>query len=187
MTKQLIREEYKTKRMELSKNILNSKSEAICSSFFENFAVTDKIISLFLPIEKQNEVDTYLILDKAIANGAQVGLPRINNQNFGLRHFLFESKEQLIINKFGIPEPKDGQELYPNQFDIVFVPLLALDLTGNRVGYGKGYYDRFLKECRKDCLLIGLHLFDEFIEIDDINQFDIALHYCITPTQIFEF
>ena len=69
----------------------------------------------------------------------------------------------------------------------MFVPLLAIDTKGNRVGYGKGYYDRFLKQCKKDCLFIGLQLFDEIIQIDDINQFDIALHYCITPTQIIQF
>ncbi len=187
MTKQHIRENYKTKRLELTKYQLNTKSEHICSLIFRNFELKNKTISLFLPIEKQNEINTYLILEKAILKGAKVGLPRINIENFGLRHFLFESKQQLILNKFGIPEPNDGEELFSTEFEIVFVPLLAIDIKGNRVGYGKGYYDRFLKECAEDCLFIGLQLFDEFIEIDDINHFDIRLHYCITPTKIIQF
>jgi 5-formyltetrahydrofolate cyclo-ligase len=188
MTKQQIREKFKTKRLEISKNTLNNKSESICSIIFRNFDLNKKTISLFMPIEQHNEVNTYLILEKALLlKGSKIGLPRIDSNTLALNHFLFESKQQLILNKFGIPEPNYGKELLSTQFDIVFVPLLAIDLKGFRVGYGKGYYDRFLKECQKNCLFIGLHLFDEFIEIEDINEFDIPLHYCITPTKIIQF
>jgi 5-formyltetrahydrofolate cyclo-ligase len=187
MTKQQIRENYKKKRSIVTNDQLNTISESICSIIFENFKLRNKTISLFLPIEQQNEINTYLILEKAVLNGTRVGLPRINKQHISLKHFLFENTQQLIINKLGIPEPSYGKELFSTEFDIVFVPLLAIDLKGNRIGYGKGYYDRFLKECKKECLFIGLHLFDEFTSIDDINKFDIALHYCITPTQIIQF
>jgi len=187
MTKQDIREAYKSKRLELTKDKLDSASELICSLIFKNFELKNKTISLYLPIRKLHEIDTFLILDKAMSYGVKIGLPRINKHNLTLSHYLYRTKKQLVINNFGIPEPKDGDELAPTQFDIVFVPLLAIDTKGNRVGYGKGYYDRFLKQCKKDCLFIGLQLFDEIIQIDDINQFDIALHYCITPTQIIQF
>jgi 5-formyltetrahydrofolate cyclo-ligase len=187
MTKQQIRENYKKKRSIVTNDQLNTISESICSILFENFELRNKTISLFLPIEEQNEINTYLILEKAIFNGTRVGLPKINNQNISLKHFLFENTQQLIVNKLGIPEPSYGKELFSTEFDIVFVPLLAIDLKGNRVGYGKGYYDRFLKECKEECLFIGLHLYDEFTNIEDINIFDIALHYCITPTRIIQF
>ena len=187
MTKQQIRENYKKKRSIVTNDQLNTISESICSILFENFELRNKTISLFLPIEQQNEINTYLILEKAVLNGARVGLPRINKQNTSLKHYLFENKQQLISNNLGIPEPSYGKEVFSNEFDIVIVPLLAIDSKGNRIGYGKGYYDRFLKECKEECLFIGLHLFDEFTNIDDINKFDIALHYCITPTKIIQF
>jgi 5-formyltetrahydrofolate cyclo-ligase len=187
MTKQQIRENYKIKRSKLTIDQLNTKSELICSIIFRNFELKNKTISLFLPIEHQKEINTFLILEKALLNGAKIGLPRINDKNISLKHFVFENKEQLILSKLGIPEPSYGEELFSSEFDIVFVPLLAMDLKGNRIGYGKGYYDRFLKECKKDCIFIGLHLFDEFTIIDDINIFDIALHYCITSTKIIQF
>lgn len=187
MTKLQIRENYKKKRSEITKDQLTSISETICSILFRNFELRNKSISLFLPIEHQNEINTYLILEKAVLNGARVGLPRINKQDISLKHYLFEKKQQLIRNHLGIPEPSYGEEIFPNEFDIVIVPLLAIDLKGNRIGYGKGYYDRFLKQCKEECLFIGLHLFDEFTNIDDINKFDIALHYCITPTKIIQF
>ena len=187
MTKQQIREHYKKKRSEITKDQLKSNSETICSIIFENIELRNKTISLFLPIEQQNEINTYLILEKAVLDGARVGLQRINKQDISLKHYLFENKQQLIRNNLGIPEPSYGEEVTSTEFDIVFVPLLAIDIKGNRVGYGKGYYDRFLKECKEECLFIGLHLFDEFTNIDDINKFDIALHYCITPTKIIQF
>lgn len=187
MTKQQIREHYKKKRSEITKDQLKSNSETICSTLFRNFELRKKTISLFLPIEQQNEINTYLILEKAVLNGARVGLPRINKKDTSLKHYLFENKQQLISNDLGIPEPSYGEEVFSNEFDIVIVPLLAIDSKGNRIGYGKGYYDRFLKECKEECLFIGLHLFDEFTNIDDINKFDIALHYCITPTKIIQF
>ncbi|MEY3426552.1 MAG: hypothetical protein RL679_1910 [Bacteroidota bacterium] len=187
MTKQQIRENYKKKRSKVSKDQLEAISNTICSIIFRNFELRNKTISLFLPIEQQNEINTHLILEKAVLSGARVGLPRINKQDISLKHYLFENKQQLIRNNLGIPEPSYGEEVNSTEFDIVFVPLLAIDLKGNRIGYGKGYYDRFLKECKEECLFIGLHLFDEFTNIDDINKFDIALHYCITPTKIIQF
>jgi 5-formyltetrahydrofolate cyclo-ligase len=75
----------------------------------------------------------------------------------------------------------------PDALDIVFIPLLAVDSTGHRIGYGKGFYDRFLRKCRPNCIFIGLHLFDEMCNIDDIDRHDIRLDFCITPTQIIRF
>jgi 5-formyltetrahydrofolate cyclo-ligase len=113
-------------------------------------------------------------------------LPRCQ-ENHTLKHFLFEHQSQLSINHMGIPEPQSGKVVPTKNIDIIFVPLLALDKNGNRVGYGKGYYDRFLKKCRTNCTFIGLHLFEEFVEISDLNITDVPLHYCVTPEQIKRF
>ena len=71
--------------------------------------------------------------------------------------------------------------------DLIFIPLLAYDLEGHRVGYGKGYYDRFLKLTNKSSLKIGLSFFDPINKIQDIDDNDVKLDYCITPTQVHKF
>jgi 5-formyltetrahydrofolate cyclo-ligase len=101
--------------------------------------------------------------------------------------FLYESANQLKVNNHGIPEPTGGIEIKAEQLDIVFVPLLGLDKNGFRVGYGKGFYDRLLNRCKPECVFIGLHLFNEFMNVDDLHQNDIALHQCFTPTKKYDF
>jgi 5-formyltetrahydrofolate cyclo-ligase len=186
MTKAELRNQYKQKRLELSASELEHLSEKICELAFTRFHLEGKVCSLFLPIERQKEINTYLLLEKGLAIGAQIILPRCED-NFTLKHFLFESHSQLKTNALGIPEPQNAKLIPAKSIDIVFVPLLAIDRKGHRVGYGKGYYDRFLKKCRPDCLFIGLHLFDEFVEIFDLDMTDIPLHYCITPEGIHRF
>ena len=102
-------------------------------------------------------------------------------------HFQITSNSNLAINNYGIPEPTEGNQLIESEFDIVFTPLLAFDIQGNRVGYGKGFYDRFISKCNSNCQFIGLSLFDEFTEIEDVNNEDIKLNACITPSKIIYF
>ncbi|MBV9241520.1 MAG: 5-formyltetrahydrofolate cyclo-ligase, partial [Acidobacteria bacterium] len=93
----------------------------------------------------------------------------------------------LVENKWGIREPDGEQTASPDEFDIVLVPLLAFDSFGHRVGYGKGYYDRFLSLCRPDCLKIGLCAFAAETKIEDIHPGDIKLDLCLTPDEGFAF
>lgn len=186
MTKSELRSLFKQKRLELSASELEHLSERICRLLFSHFQLEGKVCSLFLPIERQKEINTYLILEKGISIGTQILLPRCEN-NFKLKHILFEHHRQLKTNVLGIPEPQNGKQIPTKKIDVVFVPLLAIDKQGHRVGYGKGYYDRFLKKCRPDCIFIGLHLFEEFPVISDLEKTDIPLHYCITPESVHRF
>lgn len=178
---------YKQKRLELSPSELESRSEAICQQIFSNFQLEGKTFSLFLPIERHKEINTYSILEKGISIGATVALPKSNLENHTMKHFQFENHSQLKVNELGIPEPTHGKLIKPEALDVVFIPLLAVDPTGHRIGYGKGFYDRFLKKCNDHCLFIGLHLFDETIEFDDVDQHDVQLDFCITPNKILRF
>jgi 5-formyltetrahydrofolate cyclo-ligase len=187
MEKKEIREHFKQKRRELSPNELESRSELVCALLFKNFQLSEKTISLFLPIERQRELNTYLILEKGISLDAKIALPKMNPETQTLRHVLFESHSQLEVNSLGIPEPKSGKNLKLKDLEYVLVPLLAFDKYGNRVGYGKGYYDKFLRKCSPTCVFIGLSLFDEEVEISNVEKHDIRLHYCITPNQLIRF
>jgi len=100
---------------------------------------------------------------------------------------LFDDEVELVDNAFGIAEPSAGEIVEPGEIDLALVPLLAFDQHGYRVGYGKGYYDKFLSQCREDVIKIGLSFFEPVDEIGDINQFDIPLNYCVTPQKVYEF
>ena len=85
------------------------------------------------------------------------------------------------------PEPVDGVEIPSTKIDVVFVPLLAFDEKGNRAGYGKGFYDAFLSECKPDAIKIGLSFFESEELITDVFEGDVKLDYCVTPNSIHSF
>jgi 5-formyltetrahydrofolate cyclo-ligase len=184
MTKNQLREKYLNLRRELAPGQVQNLSEEICEFIFKNFNFEDKFVSLFLPIERKNEINTYLIWEKGIGFGAKIAVPKSNHENHEMKHILFETEDQLELSAWGIPEPKKGKIIAADRFDYVFVPLLAGDKKGNRVGYGKGFYDRFLKKCSPSCKFIGLHHFDLEEEISDILPTDVKLDACITPKGI---
>ena len=160
MVKDELREKYKQKRMALPPGELEHLSEVIVEQTLKHFQLNGKTISLFLPIERHREVNTYLLWERAVNLGATVAVPKTNFETLEMRHYLFEKTDQLELNEKGIPEPKKGKVIAADRFEIVFVPLLAVDKYGNRVGYGKGFYDRFLRKCAPACQFIGLHFFD---------------------------
>ncbi len=188
MTKEELRLHYMEKRRALSPKQLEDISESICHIAFSSFQLEKKKISLFLPIERKKEVNTYKIWEKAVSFDAEVAVPKVNFGTNEMKQILFESTDQLEISEYGIPEPKKGRVIAAEHFDVVFVPLLAIDKKGHRVGYGKGFYDRFLKKCSPRCKFIGINHFDEFQEeIEGITFTDIKLDACITPSSIHRF
>ncbi len=140
---------------------------------------------LFLPITDKKEIDTSFLLSILQGRDKHVILPKMEGDD--LTHFLLTDNTTLKTNKWSVPEPVDGILVESSKIDVVFIPLLAFDKQGNRVGYGKGFYDRFLQQCKKDVVKIGLSLFDAEEEIEDVFENDIPLDYCITPNKIYEF
>ncbi len=187
MLKSEIRALFKEKRKGLSYLELNRKSQQITNLILNQFDLKNKEVSIFLPIEKQKEFDSYPLLEELIIQGAKPVISKSNFEDCSLTLYRYENVSQLEVNAFGIPEPKYGEIVSESLLNLVFVPLLALDKKGNRVGYGKGFYDKLLAKCSPECLFIGISLFDEFVEIDDLNPFDIPLHCCFTPVLYYEF
>lgn len=99
---------------------------------------------------------------------------------------IFDEDQPVEFNAFGIAEPIGTELVQPEEIDLVIIPMLAFDRKGNRVGYGKGYYDRFLCRCRRDCLKVGLSFFDPVDEISDVHPGDVRLDMCLTPERIFQ-
>jgi 5-formyltetrahydrofolate cyclo-ligase len=143
-------------------------------------------VHVFLPIVARNEPDTFLLIDWLRENFPKIKIivPRADFEIHVMENYLYLGKEDLVINRFQIPEPQraEATTIIP---DIVIVPLLAFDLKGHRVGYGKGFYDRFLQNLPAQ--KIGLSFFEAVTEINDVHLNDVRLDKCITPMGILEF
>jgi 5-formyltetrahydrofolate cyclo-ligase len=189
MEKATLRIDYLEKRKAMSSDCINEQSIQIKQRFFESMDLTDvHYVHIFLPILKQKEINTYLILEEIeqrypyISLVVSRSLPATNE----MEHYLYES-DKLALNKWGIPEPFANPDtlISEDKLDLVLVPLLVADNQGNRVGYGKGFYDRFLQKCRPDVLKVGLSLFPPIAHISDVNLFDIPLSILLTPDASF--
>ena len=187
MNKHTLRKIYKEKRASLSEALRNLQSLNIANLSLTLPIWNKSLYHIFLPIEKQNEIDTQYILNILFGKDKNIVISKTIFKENKLKHFLLTDQTLLKVNSWGIPEPDEGIQIEPQQIDVIFVPLLAYDIQGNRVGYGKGFYDRFFLECRSDVLKIGLSFFPPEREISDISKNDIPLDYCITPTTIFKF
>jgi len=186
MDKSQIRTQYKELRKELSEIEVMDKSLLIANRCLELPVWEEQIFHLFLSLEDQNEVDTTPILNLLQGKDKEVVVPKIANAE-QLQHFLITDQTRFQKNALGIPEPVSGIEIEASKIDVVFVPLLAFDDKGHRVGYGKGYYDRFLATCRPNCIKVGLSFFEKEQDSFIIESTDIPLDYCVTPEKIYRF
>lgn len=148
-----------------------------------------KIVHIYLPIKKKNEIDTFPIIRflKLIAPHLQIVIPKSDFKTFEMINIVYNENTILTENKYGIWEPVNGESVANEKIDMVICPLLSFDLLGYRVGYGKGFYDRFLNQCRHDVIKIGLSYFEPEEKIDDINEFDVQLNYAISPKKLWKF
>lgn len=180
MTKHEIREIYLQKRLQLSESECENFSQQICAQFFSATDLSQiKVVHTFLPIKKNNEPNTWLIVDRLKKDfpSITISIPRVVEQN--LVNYLLDTDCILQENKWGTQEPNKGNLIDPKEIDLVIVPLLSFDLKGNRIGYGKGYYDRFLVTCRNNCQRVGISFFSPINLIEDVDEHDIPLTACI--------
>jgi 5-formyltetrahydrofolate cyclo-ligase len=186
MLKKEVRLNHLQLRTRLSSEEVNSSSRFI-SDLLRPLPIWDfEYYHIFLPISQKNEVDTGPIIDLLRSIHKKIVVPKVKNDRL-LEHYLLEVDTTLKKNHWGIPEPESGHQIAIEKIDLVFVPMLAFDQRGHRVGYGKGFYDRFLHKCRADVLKVGLCFFDAVEEISDIGPTDISMDYCLTPEKVYEF
>ncbi len=183
--KTFLRSHYKKKRLSLTKQEVDHLSQRVCKQLDKLSIWRLKHYHIFISISKYNEIDTSSIINKLKSEKKIIIVPKISNNE--LVHIAINDQTEFSINEYGIKEPNNGNHFIIENLDLIFIPLLAYDLEGHRVGYGKGYYDRFLKLTNKSSLKIGLSFFDPINKIQDIDDNDVKLDYCITPTQIHKF
>ena len=114
-------------------------------------------------------------------------VPVTNFKELTLSHYLLTSTTELAENKWGILEPLAAEPMAETAIDLILVPLLGFDKQGHRIGYGKGFYDRFLHLCRPDVLKVGLSLELPVAKITDVHAGDVLLDYAVTPEKVYTF
>ena len=186
MLKQELRLNYTLLRKALSDEQIDAGSLAIAQTLLQLPIWHLEYFHLFIPITDKREIDTSYILTVLQGKDKNIVFPKVHNKT-DLINYLLTDSTVFLKNKWNIPEPVDGIEVPSSKIDVVFVPLLAFDLNGNRVGYGKGFYDNFLGQCKSDVIKIGLSLFEPVVAITDTREEDIALDYCVTPDKIYSF
>jgi 5-formyltetrahydrofolate cyclo-ligase len=190
MTKQELRRLYTQKRVDMTEAEYLQLNHTLCELFFANVDLSFvHVLHTFLPLAQKHEPDTWLIIERIRREFPHIRLsiPKVNREKDELENFYFEGLHQLETNAWGIQEPKQGIPTPTEKINLVLVPLLAFDMQGNRVGYGKGYYDKFLTICHASCNTIGLSLFPPVETIDDINDQDIPVKCALTPNGYFRF
>lgn len=189
-TKAYYRKTYLEKRRRIPAEALDKKNRLLCDQFkllpFDGLSY----IHFYLPILKYSEPDTRPMMDfiRSAHPEISVVVSKSVMHDNRLTHHLYKQNDHLIQNRWGIDEPSALDEVDPLLIDFVIVPLLVCDVSGNRIGYGKGYYDRFLSECRVGVRKIGLSFFDPVdSEIADLNEQDVPLDACIVPGKTWYF
>lgn len=187
MDKKQLRTYYKKLRSILTLDEIEERSLAIANQLLSVDIWSKTYYHLFLSITEHNEINTEFILQILMGKDKEIVISKMELETRNLIHYLLTENTKIKKGKFNVPEPIDGIEVPADKIEVVFVPLLAFDQKGNRVGYGKGFYDNFLSQCKKDTLKIGLSFFEAEHKIDDVYTQDIPLDFCVTPNKIYKF
>ncbi len=190
LTKKALREEWLTHRLNLSEPEKNNRSFQIQDLIISSISFSSaEYIHIFLPVHAKCEVRTWSVIQYLQEKYPRVSLsvPKINSiQNKTMDSIEIERQTLYQQNKWGINEPASGRVIRPEDIDIIFLPLITFDQQGHRLGYGGGFYDRYLQNCQK-ALKIGLSYFEPIEKIPEINDYDIKMDLCITPGQVYKF
>ena len=185
MNKIEARKKYLDLRKKLDNVQIISKSISISNNLQDLPIWEHNFYHIYLPIKEKNEVDTMPIINILNNKKKKVLIPKSDFNNTTMKSFLLNDNTVLKKNKYGITEPIKNKE-FLGRIDVIFIPLVAYDLIGNRVGYGKGFYDKFLRNQNNKKLRVGLSFFNPEKRIK-IDEHDENLDFCVTPNRIFSF
>ncbi len=186
MTKEEYRLKYKNLRTEISLETVEDLSIQIANNALQLPIWNFTNYHLFLSISAKKEINTEYLLHILQGRDKTIIVPKVIIGNPNMEHILLQDNTVLKLSNYGVPEPVSGFEIHPEKIEVIFVPLLAYDGKGNRLGYGKGFYDRFLKQCNPEAIFIGLSFFEPETTIP-FEETDIPLHFCITPEKTYRF
>ena len=166
-------------KRQLSSKEVGERSQQICQRFFDAIDL-EKVscVHCYLPMVNNNEINTLLLIEEFHKRGIEVVVPVADFETHEMQIAQYTKSTPLLLKK-GIPEPSEPHFVEIDQIDLVVLPLAIFDVTGFRVGYGGGFYDRFLQKINDDVQLVGLSFFDPVDDIDP-NEYDVAMNACLT-------
>ncbi|MGE8433644.1 5-formyltetrahydrofolate cyclo-ligase [Chryseobacterium joostei] len=186
MLKAELRKKYIQKRKALSSDEAFLLSEKIFENFIHYFNPKEgEKVHVFIPILSRKEIDTQIFIQYFLSHNIRVFVPKI----VGDKLINIEIFEDTLFetNSWGISEPVSNEDSQENDYHYVITPLLYCDEKGNRVGYGKGFYDGLFQGMSSVTKKIGVNYFDPDECIDDVWENDIPLDYLVTPTEVLSF
>ena len=189
MTKKEIRTRYREKRMALSSNEMSKLDDLMLIQFQSVDLPFLHSLFSYWPIEENHEPNTHLFTEflKFRNPELRTAYPVADFDTLAMTALITDIDTPFEKMNLNIYEPQQGEILLPEEIDMVFVPLLAFDKKGYRVGYGKGFYDKYLSGCRDDCTKVGFSYFEPMDEEIDKDEFDVPLDLCITPQTVYVF
>ncbi|MEJ2004684.1 MAG: 5-formyltetrahydrofolate cyclo-ligase [Cyclobacteriaceae bacterium] len=182
VNKNVLRKVYLEKRMALSESEYDKRNQLVIDNFLQSFTPKKfNSIHVFLPIASKKEVNTWPIINACRKINPDIRIYTTKTMKNGhLQHFLLEEDTRLRVSPWGIPEPDGYEPVQLDNVDVVLLPLIISDKKGNRIGYGMGYYDRFLRQVSASHK-VGLTLSPSLDEISYIEEHDIPLTCCVGP------
>lgn len=181
----MLRKQYRSKRDNFSLKELAHASDQILEHVIAQNLITNGLLMLFIdsPLSKELPMQKWFEYFKSYP----ICVPKVMDDNGQMEAVLWTKEVSLVPNQWGILEPKSNRFIQPTQIETIVMPLLCFDKKGHRVGYGKGYYDRFLARCDKGVRAIGVSAFDAINKIDDVSEYDYQLNVAITPKKVYLF
>ena len=189
MTKRELRVIYREKRRALQPAVKDKLEDLMLIRFQEAGWQVPVTVMTYIPFTRENEYNPELVIRYCQFQqpGLRLCCPRLLGSENRMDAVSWEEETIFAKNSFGIPEPVQAERVDGWEIGMVLVPLLAFDQQGNRVGFGKGYYDRFLAEQCPQATRIGFSFFDPVDAVSDIESFDIPLDFCVTPEKLYTF
>jgi len=189
MHKEEARKIYKEKRKELS-DAEKARANDLMLIQFQKLALPEihHVLS-YWPIEENHEPNTHLFNGYLEFKNPAIKFlyPKSDFEKHEMEAIEVDADTAFRINAWNIHEPMDGTVTDAGVIDLVFVPLLIFDKRGYRIGYGRGFYDKYLQQCRPDCLKVGFCYFEPIDSIEGTHEFDVPLNICITPNNNYVF
>ncbi|MBN7813212.1 5-formyltetrahydrofolate cyclo-ligase [Algoriphagus sp. H41] len=187
-TKQDLRSAYRQLRKSLQPAVVEAKSQAINQQFLKWLEQRSHLqhFHLFFPIDRFNEVNTFHIKESLEQLGKTLYTSQVNRAATELETLKLPQDAAFFLDEWGIPVPQESIMVSPAKIEVVFVPLLAYDRGGNRVGFGKGFYDAFLGKLKPEVHKIGLSFYEPEESIQP-DPHDVRLDFCITPEKVLTF
>lgn len=181
--KEIIREKLRKKRREISDVDFRKWSDKIILRLKKQSEFKSaKVIHSYVSMNNRREVNTHSLIRDILHETKQLVVPATQFNSGTLNHFYLESYNALRPNKWGVLEPEDGEKCPVGKIELVIVPMVGGDERGYRIGYGGGFYDRFLSKV--SCPTIGLCFKQNIVPELPIEPFDVRLDKIITEEKI---